>query len=124
MEACEGTVAPQGEELLRGGGELQARVREAVSSYEGDRSDEQALFDATLGKIAAGVGLPISYADALALAAASGRRELSDAESRPWPAEASGRTTARWYRIANGYNSIDFLGQCLGACQHWQAASL
>lgn len=68
------------EELLRGDGELQARVREAVDSFEGDPSDEQALFDATLGKIAAGVGLPFSYADALAFMAASGGRELSDAE--------------------------------------------
>ena len=66
------------EEMLRGSEELQSKLQELVSSYEGDKADEQAVFDATIGQLAAGVGLPISFEDACDFALAN--RELSDAE--------------------------------------------
>ena len=66
------------EELLRGSGELQAELGELVKSYEGDRDDPKEVFDATLGKVAGGVGLAFSYDEALASLALA--RELDDAE--------------------------------------------
>ena len=66
------------EEMLRGSEELQAKLQELAAGYEGDKADEQAVFDATIGQLAAGVGLPISFEDARSFMLAS--RELSDAE--------------------------------------------
>ena len=59
-------------------GTLQAKLQELAAGYEGDKADEQAVFDATIGQLAAGVGLPISFDDARSFMLAS--RELSDAE--------------------------------------------
>ncbi len=66
------------EELLRGSGELQAELGELVKSYEGDRDDPKEVFDATLGKVAGGVGLAFTYDEVLASIALA--RELDDAE--------------------------------------------
>ena len=66
------------EELLRGSGELQAELDELAKSFEGDRDDPREVFDATLGKIAGGVGLDFTYDEALASLAQA--RELDDAE--------------------------------------------
>lgn len=66
------------EELLRTNEGLQAELKAAAEAYEGDRNDPEAIFDATLGKIAGGVGLAFTYDDALASFARA--RELGDAE--------------------------------------------
>ena len=66
------------EELLRGNGELQAKLDELARSYEGDKNDPREIFDATLGKIAGGLGLAFTYDEALDSFAKA--RELGDAE--------------------------------------------
>ncbi len=66
------------EEMLRGSEELQAKLQELAAAYEGDKADEQAVFDATIGKLAAEAGLPISFEDARSFALEG--RELSDTE--------------------------------------------
>lgn len=48
------------EELLRTDEALQARLQELSSSFEGDKADFQAFFDATIGKLAAEAGLPFT----------------------------------------------------------------
>lgn len=52
------------EELMREDEELQARLRAAFDAFAGDKDDEQALFDSTLGMIAAEVGLPFTLEEA------------------------------------------------------------
>ena len=64
------------EELLRGSDELQAELKAAADAYDGDAGDAKAIFDATLGKVAGGVGLAFTYEDALAAFAPA--RELSE----------------------------------------------
>lgn len=66
------------EEMLREDGELQAKLQEAVNAYDGDRSDERAFFDATIGKLATEANLPFSFEEATEFLASS--RELSDEE--------------------------------------------
>ena len=66
------------EELLRTDEGLQAELRAAAEAFDGDPDDAKAVFDATLGKVAGGVGLAFSYEEGLAALASA--RELSDAE--------------------------------------------
>ena len=44
------------EELLRGDEALQAKLQELAASFEGDKTDEQAVFEATIGKLAPRLG--------------------------------------------------------------------
>ena len=53
------------EEMMRTDAELQARLQEAAGAFEGDKADERALFDATIGKVAAEAGMPFSLDEAL-----------------------------------------------------------
>ena len=66
------------EELLRTDEALQARLQQLVDSFEGDATDEQAVFDATLGKMAAEAGLPFTLEEGREVA--FGERPLSDGE--------------------------------------------
>ncbi len=66
------------EELLRTDKGLQAELKAATEAFEGDAGDAKAIFDATLGKVAGGVGLAFTYDEALASLARA--RELDDAE--------------------------------------------
>ena len=66
------------EELLRTDEGLQAELKAAADAYDGDAGDAKAIFDATLGKVAGGLGLAFTYEDALASFASA--RELTEAE--------------------------------------------
>ena len=66
------------EELLRSDEGLQAKLRAATDAYEGDRSDERAVFDAVVAPLAAEAGLPFAFEEAKA--AAEDGATLSDAE--------------------------------------------
>lgn len=54
------------EELLRSDEEVQAQIRTAVEAYDGDKTDEQAFFEATIGKVSEAAGLPVSYEEVIA----------------------------------------------------------
>ena len=66
------------EELLRSDEELQAKLRAAMEAFEGDVSDESAVFDAIIAPLAAESGLAFTYEDAKA--AAQEMSTLDDAE--------------------------------------------
>ena len=66
------------EELLKGDAALQAKLQELATAFEGDKTNEQAVFDATIGKLAAEAGLPFTLEEGREFAAAG--RELGDAE--------------------------------------------
>lgn len=66
------------EELLRSDEGMQAQVRAAVDAYEGDKADEKAFFDATIGKVSEEAGHPVSYEEAVAHA--QNLTSLDDAE--------------------------------------------
>lgn len=65
------------EELLKSDKGLQAKVNELAAAFTGDKADEAALFDATIGAVAAEVGLPITFEEAVG---SMTERELSDDE--------------------------------------------
>lgn len=65
------------EAMLREDEALQAKLQELAASYAGDADDEQAVFEATVGNLAAELGLPFSLAEGREAAAA---RELGDTE--------------------------------------------
>ena len=67
------------EERLSSDEALQAQLKELGEAYDGPADDEQAIFDATLGQLAGGVGLPFSLEEARSYALAGGR-VLDDAE--------------------------------------------
>ena len=67
------------EEKLRGDEALQAQLKELSEAYDGPKDDEQAIFDATLGQLAGGIGLPFTLVEARNYALAGGR-VLEDAE--------------------------------------------
>ena len=64
------------EELLRSDEALQKKLAEAAKAFNGDKTDEKAVFEATFAKLAEEAGLPLSYGDVRDYAAAEG--ELSD----------------------------------------------
>jgi len=66
------------EELLRNDETLQAKLQQFADAYEGDPANEQALFDATIGKAAAEAGLPFSLEEGKEAFFAN--RELDDNE--------------------------------------------
>lgn len=66
------------EELLKGSEEMQAKLQELTKAFDGDKNDGKALFEATVGKLAAEAGLPFSFEEGAEFANAN--RELSDAE--------------------------------------------
>lgn len=66
------------EELLRTDEALQAKLKELSEAFTGDATDEQAIFDATIGKLAAEAGLPFTLEEGRAFALAD--RKLSDEE--------------------------------------------
>ena len=45
------------EELLKSGGDIQAKLNELAAAFEGDKEDAKAYFDATVGKLAEELGL-------------------------------------------------------------------
>ena len=66
------------EELLKNDAALQAKLQELSKAYVGDAADEQAVFEATIGKLAAEAGLPFTFEEGREAALAG--RDLSDAE--------------------------------------------
>ena len=52
------------EELLRSDEALQEKLRAATEAWEGDVSDEHAVFDALVAPLAAEVGLPFAFEEA------------------------------------------------------------
>ncbi len=67
----------QFEKLLREDEVLQEKLVSAVDAYEGEQTAE-AIYEALLEPIAAGVGLPFTYEEAVRFGSLG--RELSDAE--------------------------------------------
>ena len=66
------------EELLKGSEEIQAKLKQLAEAFEGDKNDAKAVFEATIGKLAAEAGMPFSFEDGAEFANAN--RVLSDAE--------------------------------------------
>ena len=66
------------EELLRTDEVLQAKVKELAGSYEGDREDEKAFFEAVFAPLAEEAGLPFTFEDGIEFAEAG--KELDDTE--------------------------------------------
>lgn len=56
------------EELMRTDKDVQAKIKAAVEAYDGDKTDEQAIFEATVGKVGEELGFSISYEEARAYA--------------------------------------------------------
>lgn len=65
------------EKLLREDEALKAKMEAALKAFEGDKSDEKAVFDATVAPLAAEAGLPYTFEEAIASTQA---RELDDGE--------------------------------------------
>ena len=65
------------EKLLREDEALQAKMEAALKAFDGDRSDEKAVFDATVAPLAAEAGLPYTFEEA---AESTQERELDDDE--------------------------------------------
>ena len=65
------------EELLKTDEGLQAKLKELSGAYAGDMTDEKAMFEATIAKVAAEAGLPFTLDEAIEAVA---EQELSDAE--------------------------------------------
>ncbi|MCR4871134.1 MAG: hypothetical protein K5859_07545 [Atopobiaceae bacterium] len=66
------------DELLRNDEGLQAKLQELGKGYTGDRTDDKAIFEATLGKLAAEEGLPFTYDEGIS--SLSSGHELADSE--------------------------------------------
>lgn len=66
------------EELLRSDEGVQAKLRAAVDAFEGDKADEQAFFEATVGKVADELGFSVTYDEVKAYAGKL--TKLNDAE--------------------------------------------
>ena len=67
-------------ELLNRDEELQKKMKAAMESFAGDKSDEKALFDAVVAPLAREAGYEFTFEDMNELANASGEGELSDDE--------------------------------------------
>ena len=65
------------EKLLREDEALREKMEAAFKAFDGDKSSEKALFDATVAPLAAEVGLPYTFEEAVESTQA---RELDDAE--------------------------------------------
>ena len=65
------------EKLLREDEALRAKMEAAFKAFEGDTSDEKAVFDATVAPLAAEAGLPYTFEEAVE---STQTRELDDAE--------------------------------------------
>lgn len=65
------------EKLLREDEELQAKMEAALKAFDGDKSDEKAVFDATVAPLAAAAGLPYTFEEAVE---SSQARELDERE--------------------------------------------
>ena len=65
------------EQLLQSDKALQARLAQAAASYEGDKSDERAIFDAVVAPIAVEAGLEHTFDEVVAV---KDNREIDDAE--------------------------------------------
>ena len=66
------------EEMLKSDEALQAKLQELTEAYAGDKADEQAIFEATVGKLAAEAGLPFTLEEAREVVFSG--RELGDDE--------------------------------------------
>ena len=65
------------EKLLREDEALQAKMEAAYKAFDGDKSDEKAVFDATVAPLAAEVGLPYTFEEAVE---STEVRDLDDSE--------------------------------------------
>lgn len=65
------------EQLLRSDDAARSRLKALADGYKGNKSDVEAYFAATIGKVATDAGLPFSYEDSKALIFG---QELSDEE--------------------------------------------
>jgi len=65
------------EKLLREDKELQAKLEVAIEAFDGDKSDEKAVFDATVAPLAAEAGLPYTFEEAVE---STQSRELDEGE--------------------------------------------
>ena len=65
------------EKLLREDEALQAKMEAASKAFDGDGSDEKAVFDATVAPLAAEVGLPYTFEEAVE---STEVRELDDCD--------------------------------------------
>lgn len=65
------------EKLLREDEALQAKMEAAFKAFDGDKSDEKAVFDATVAPLAAEAGLPYTFEEAVE---STQDRELDDGE--------------------------------------------
>lgn len=68
-------------ELLRSDEGLQAKAREALGAFGGDRSDERAVFDAVVAPLAEEAGLPFTYDEARSAAEGEGEVDLAEADA-------------------------------------------
>lgn len=91
------------EELLRSDEDVQAKVRAAGSAYEGDKTDERAVFEALIAPVAAELGLPFTYEEGRAYA-----RALKPLDDDEVSAVAGGGICY----IIGGEDEVDS-GQCL-----------
>lgn len=64
------------EELLRSNEELQAKLKAATEAFEGDMTDEAAVFDAVIAPLATEAGVPFTLDEAKEFAVAGA--DLSD----------------------------------------------
>ena len=94
--------------LIREDKELQAKLKAAAEAYAGDRKDEAAFFEATLGKVANEAGIPFTLAEAYECESASGGRELDDAELDK---VAGGEGTCIVVGLSDGPEAEDNYGQ-------------
>lgn len=65
------------EKILADNAEIQGKINELAAAFKGDSGDDKALFEATIGMVAAEAGLPFSYEEALGVTPDA---ELSDDE--------------------------------------------
>ena len=65
-------------ELMTGDEAIQKKITAGVKAFTGDKTDQEALFNAVLAPIAKEAGCECSYADFAAYAEESGGGELSD----------------------------------------------
>lgn len=65
------------EKLLREDETLQAKMEAAFRAFDGDKSDERAVFNATVAPLAAEAGLPYTFEEAMELTQA---RDLDEGE--------------------------------------------
>lgn len=64
------------EEKISGDEALQAKLQELAEAFDGDKEDARAIFDAVVSPVAAEVGLPYTYDEAVECAAQKDDEDL------------------------------------------------